>query len=141
MCALQVCFKRNIDPFPSCLFQQKQEVEGCFLGGGGFKECFNVSTCSTLFFYSWHTCQAGRRPSVLYFITLWVNLILNVTVPLQCCLILAIKHKHILPLDQSGFPYTTFIFMSVLAVCILSLLSSSVRCLLLVCFQQNIKFH
>lgn len=137
---LQVCFKGNIDPFPSCLFQQKQEVEGCFFLFF-LKECFNVSTCSTLFFYSWHTCQAGRRPSVLYFITLWVNLILNVTtVPLQCCLILAIKHKHILPLDQSGFPYTTFIFMLVLAVCILSLLSS-VRCLLLVCLQQNIKFH
>lgn len=103
---MQVCFKRNIDPFPPCLFQQKQEVEGCV-----FKECFNVSTCSTLFFYSWHTCQAGRRPSVLHFITLWVNLILNVmTVPLQCCLILAIKHNVYFTIGSVWFSLHYFYF-------------------------------
>lgn len=40
-------------------------------------DCFNVSTCHTLFFYLWHTWQSRRRPSVFRNTILWVDLILN----------------------------------------------------------------
>lgn len=64
MCALQVCFKRNIDPFPSCLFQQKQEVEGCFFGG--FLKSALMSARAVLCSFI-HGTRAKQAEGHLYF--------------------------------------------------------------------------
>lgn len=65
MCALQVCFKRNIDPFPSCLFQQKQEVEGCFFGGGVLKSALMSARAVLCSFI--HGTRAKQAEGHLYF--------------------------------------------------------------------------
>lgn len=91
---LQVCFKRNIDPFPSCLFQQKQEVEGwfcfvflksalmsaravlcSFIHGTRAKQAeghlyFTLSLCGSTWYWTWRLSLC----SVAWFLPLNINI-------------------------------------------------------------------